>query len=369
MTSGEYSSDGGVPVYAVILAGGGGTRFWPLSTRERPKQFLRLFDESSLLQHAYARAVRLVPAERVLVVTGARYAHAVRLQLPDFAHENVLAEPTARDTAAAIAYALGEVRARASDAVMAVLTADHMIRPAEAFARVMGAAFAAAREDEETLFTFGVHPTYAATGYGYLERGEGHATQNGRHRVASFKEKPSREVAEGYVATGRYFWNSGMFVWRASALANEMSRVLPEHARFVSDYALGATLEERQKTAAEQFGSLPRISIDYGVMEKARRVDMFECHFDWLDVGGWLALRQTMPEDGESNVAHGLVTAVESRGNFVFSDDPDELIALVGAEDLVVVRTGRRTLVAHKSRLEEIKKLVERLEREGLEQS
>ena len=222
---------------AVIIAGGSGTRFWPLSTPRRPKQFLRLFGERTMLQHTFDRLRCLVPAERVLVLTAERFVPLVLEQLPQLPTANVIGEPTGRDTAAAVALAATICRTRFGNPTMVVLPADHMIEPVEAFEEAVAAAAEAARA-EEALYTFGVPPTYPATGYGYLEAGqrltgEMDGTAVERYQVLRFREKPTYSVAKEYVASGRYYWNSGMFVWTVDAIMREIKRHLPEHARLL----------------------------------------------------------------------------------------------------------------------------------------
>ena len=384
---------------AVIIAGGSGTRFWPLSTPHRPKQFLKLIGERTMLQHTFDRLRRLVTAERVLVLTGERFVPLVLEQLPELPQSNVIGEPTSRDTAAAVALAAAICRARFGNPAMVVLPADHVIRPVEAFEQAVAAAVSAARRDGG-LYTFGVQPTYPATGYGYLEVGErlgDDLTADGRpaserraaggsalgmpgpasvrsvtsatsdpaverYRVVRFKEKPALSVAKEYVASGRHFWNSGMFVWTVEAIMREIDKHLPEHARFL--FPLGeewGDLGWESKLRAA-FAKVSKISIDFGVMEKAERVVMIKAPFDWSDVGGWRALSAFLRRDAAANAVRGQVRGLEARGNIVYCDDEREEVALVGVDDLVVVRVGSRTLVAHKDKAEEIKALVERID-------
>lgn len=346
----------------VIIAGGSGTRFWPLSTPHRPKQFLRLFGERTMLQHTFDRLRRLVPAEHVLVLTGERFVPLVHEQLPELPRANVIGEPAGRDTAAAVAVAAAICRARFGNPAMVVLPADHVIEPVEAFEEAVSAAVWAARAEGE-LYTFGVPPAYPATGYGYLEAGERLEVEGAppaeRYRVLRFREKPSLSVAKEYVASGRFYWNSGMFVWTADAILREIERHLPEHARLL--FPLGEAWGkpgwiDRLRAV---FPRVPKISIDFGVMEKAERVAMVKAPFRWSDVGGWNALAAFLRRDGATNAVRGEVHGLDAHGNIVYCADEREQVALVGVDDLVVVRAGLRTLVAHKEKVEEIKKLVE----------
>lgn len=351
---------------AVIIAGGSGTRFWPLSTPNRPKQFLRLFGERTMLQQTFDRLRRLLPAERVLVLTSERFVPLVREQLPELPPANVIGEPVGRDTAAAVALAAAVSRARFGNPVMVVLPADHMIEPLEAFEEAISAAVRAARADG-SLYTFGIPPSYPATGYGYLEAGE--RLDNGasgepveRYRVRRFREKPSLSVAREYVASGRFFWNSGMFVWTVEAIVQEIERHLPEHARLL--FPLGKEWDSPAWTGRLRavFPKVPKISIDFGVMEKAARVAMIKAPFRWSDVGGWNALSAFLPHDGaDNNAVRGDVYSLDARENIVYCADEREQVVLVGVDNLVVVRSGPRTLVAHREKVEEIKKVAERL--------
>ncbi|OUM93494.1 MAG: hypothetical protein BAA04_06940 [Firmicutes bacterium ZCTH02-B6] len=357
---------------AVVIAGGSGTRFWPVSTAERPKQFLPLFGHRTLLQATVDRLQGLVPPERTLVVTAARFVPQVRAQLPHLPAGNIIGEPQARDTAAAIALAAVVCRRRFGNPVMVVLPADHVIEPAEEFHRAVRSAAAAARGTRR-LYTFGIRPTYPATGYGYLRAGEpvqppqeDTATARLQHfRVAQFREKPDRQTAEQYVRDGGYFWNSGMFIWAADTFLAAVERHLPEHAALLFPLAAHVDTPAWEEQLATAFGRVPKISVDYGIMEKAGDVYMVAAPFSWSDVGGWTALADFLQRDAAGNAARGVVHALDAAGNVVFCEDGAEVVALVGVEDLIVVRSGNRTLVARKDRAEDIKRLVEAMPGQG----
>jgi mannose-1-phosphate guanylyltransferase len=342
----------------VIMAGGAGTRFWPASTRARPKQFLRLFGDRSLLQQSYDRVASIVGPARTIVVTAKDFVALVREQLPELPPENVVGEPERKDTAAAVALAALLVQQRFGDAVMAVLTADHLIGPVEEFQRTLSSAARAASAGG-VLYTFGVEPDHPATGYGYLELGAELPTDDGvrHHALARFVEKPTREKAEGYLATGRFLWNSGMFVWRASAILDELQRHVPGHLAALRPAVAAGTAD----ALAAAFAAVPRVSIDYAVMEKAKNVRVARARFDWSDVGSFPSLFDHLPRDDAGNAARGRLVAQDAADNLVFSEDADDLFALVGVQGLVVVRAGRRTLVAPRARAEEVKQLVARL--------
>ncbi len=350
----------------VIMAGGAGTRFWPLSTEVRPKQFLRLFGERTMLQLTWDRVASLVPPERVFVLTNARYLSLVRDQLPELPADNVIGEPMARDTSGAIALATAVCRARHGDPVMAVLTADHLIRPEEQFQSTLVSAARAARASG-ALYTFGIAPTFPATGYGYLEAGESLGVTDGVEHFAldGFHEKPSLDTAREFLKARRYSWNSGMFVWRTSAIEAALKRYLPTHSAIVAPLAAADRTEGWEDALAAAFEPLPKTSIDYGVMEKAERVRMIRATFEWSDVGDWLALERFHEPDGDGNRGSANIRALGANNNAVFCDAEDETVALVGVRDLIVVRAGDRTLVAHRTATEQVKQLVQRLREDG----
>lgn len=349
---------------AVVIAGGSGTRFWPLSTPDRPKQFLHLFGDQTMLEHTVDRLKGLVPPERILIVTGRRFTNTVRELLPAIPPANIIGEPQGRDTAAALVLAGLVCRQRWGDPVMAVLPADHVIEPTGALHEAVRSAAAAAGRDR--LYTFGIRPDHPATGYGYLQAGEPVLEDGLVHRrVVRFREKPSREVAEEYLRTGGYFWNSGMFVWSTGAFLRAVERHLPEHARLLFPLERWVDEAEWDERLEDAFGRVPRISVDYGVMEKAAEVYMVEAPFRWSDVGGWPALAPFLTGDGKGNAVRGRVHSWNAEKNIVFCEDDAEVVALVGVEDLIVVRAGKRTLVARKDRAEDIKRLVESLQLRG----
>ncbi len=347
-----------------ILAGGSGTRFWPLSTRAKPKQFLTLLGGCSLLQESFRRALLLTTADRVLVLTNEALVAQVREQLPGLPSANVVAEPLRRDTAAAICLAAVLQQREWGRVVNVVLTSDHHISPDQEFARVM---LSAARAAAATpcLYTVGVCPAHPATGYGYLCRGSLLFTEGGlgHYAVEGYREKPSQEIAEEYVASGNYLWNSGMFVWRNDVLLAQFERLLPRHVHAITGACTaGVPAREDLLRAFEQ---LPAVSIDYGIMEQAPDVRVVEATFGWSDLGGWPALREYLEHDETCNAHRGRLAALDAGGNLVFCENEDELVALVGVSDLVVVRAGDKTLILPCSRAEELKGLVALLDERG----
>jgi len=348
----------------VIMAGGVGTRFWPVSTARRPKQFLRLFGDRSLLQMSYDRVSGLVPPDRILVLTNEAFVPEVREQLPEIPGDNVIGEPMRRDTAAAVTLAGILCRNRFGNPVMAILTADHMIEPLPLFHKTLLSAVNGAIK-QNGLYTFGISPAYPATGYGYLERGERVVEDDGieHFQLLRFKEKPDRATARSYIESGRFYWNSGMFVWQTDVIMAALKEHLPDHVEQIAAACAHDGTEDWSQALRAAFEPLPRISIDFGVMEKAPHVYCVASRFSWDDVGGWLSLRKYMSADETGNRCFGRTQSLDSANNLIFSEDSKEVVALVGVEDLVVVRSKNATLVVHKDRTEEVKKLVEQMEK------
>ncbi|MEA2063659.1 MAG: sugar phosphate nucleotidyltransferase [Gemmatimonadota bacterium] len=347
----------------VIMAGGAGTRFWPLSTNEKPKQFLNLFGSRSLLQKSFDRVKGLVPGDRILVLTNNSLVELVREQLPELPAANVIGEPMRRDTAAAVSLAALICRRRYGNPVMCVLTADHLIEPVEEFQRTLLSA-ATEAACEPVLYTLGIQPVYPATCYGYLERGEKVTSSQGidHYRLLRFVEKPDSRRAEKYFASGRFYWNSGMFIWSVDTILGEFERQLPEHIQHLGPAVEADCTPGWDRALTKGFESLKAISIDFGIMEGAARVRTIQSAFEWNDVGGWLAMEDYLTKDGSGNAARGRVEALDSSGNLVFCENETETVALVDVEGLVVVRAGDRTLIVPREKAERIKELVKRLE-------
>jgi mannose-1-phosphate guanylyltransferase len=346
----------------VILAGGAGTRFWPASTNDKPKQFLRFFGSRSLLQQSFDLVRDVVGAGRVVVLTSDAFVPLVREQLPEVPAGNIVGEPSRKDTAAALALAALVVQQRFGDVVMAVLTSDHLIGPADAFQRTLLSAARAAQRDP-ALYTFGIEPTFPATGYGYLERGEAvpHDDDIPHHALVRFVEKPPLARATEYLASGRFLWNSGMFVWATRTILAEFAQHLPAHVDVLRPAVARIDQPDFHDVLAAAFDKLQRISIDFAIMEKARSVRCVTARFDWSDVGSFPALADHLPHDAYDNVHRGRVQTIDAARNLVFCDDDSELVALIGVSDLIVVRAGKRTLVVPRARAEEIKALVAQL--------
>lgn len=347
--------------YVVIMAGGSGKRLWPLSRQGTPKQLLALVDGKSLLRIAFERALGVVPAEQILVCTGAAYSPAVAADLPELPAANLLGEPVGRDSLNAVAWPAAVLAKRDPDAVIAQVTADHIMHPVVAFQDALREAFAVAESDRQALVTLGVVPTGPHTGYGYLHRGEALAGFGEACRVLEFKEKPNAETAKAYVDSGAYWWNSGMFVWRADTLLDQLRLLLPEtHAQVLRLAAEPQLLEEI-------YPRLFKTSIDYGVMEPVSRgqasghVVAVPLPIQWHDVGGFASLAEQLAADADGNAIDGLALQIDSRNNLLINRGENSLVAVVGVSDMVVVRTPQITMVCPMDATERIRELVDKV--------
>jgi mannose-1-phosphate guanylyltransferase len=346
--------------YAVVMAGGSGTRFWPHSRRRRPKQFLSVAGESSLLQETVERLRGLVAPERILVVTAPEVAGLVRRQLPSLPRENLVLEPSARGTAPCLALSAACIGEREPGAAMAVFPADHVIRQRRAFHRAVRCAFEAA-ERQRCLVTFGIPPTQPETGYGYIRVGARRGGARPRLYWASrFVEKPDAAKARRYLASGEYLWNSGMFVWRVDVLRAALRSFAPNIAA-----ALWAKDEDnaRPRDWRRRYRALESQSIDVAVMEKADRVAVVEGDFLWSDVGSWDAMATLWPTDARGNACRGDVLQIDCSNTVVHADK--HLIAMLGVDDLVVVESADALLICRRSRAQDVRRLVDALARDG----
>jgi mannose-1-phosphate guanylyltransferase len=344
---------------AVVVAGGWGSRFWPLSTPTRPKQLVPLEDGRSMLRATLDRLADVVPPARTLLLTGADYRDQVLAEAPELPPANVVGEPISRDSAAAAALAVRVVAQRWPRAALAFLPSDHRIEPAEAFAATLLKAAARARETG-ACYLFGVRPDHPATRYGYLECVEPPA-EGGTEEVAlaSFTEKPDAARAEAFLAGGKHMWNSGIFVWAVGAAEAAMQEHMPAHAAAFASVSLDSAGAPDAAQLAAALEDLPRISVDYALLEKAPDLRCLPVDFSWRDLGDFSSLEALLEPDADGLRVRGHVPTVESRDCTVYCEDPAETVALLGVEGLVVVRAGGRTLVAHRDRLAELKALVE----------
>jgi mannose-1-phosphate guanylyltransferase len=355
--------------HAVIMAGGSGTRLWPLSRADRPKQLLDVVagptGTRSLLAEAFDRVSTVVDPDCIWVCTARRYADQVRAALPALRPDRLVLEPVARDTANAVGLAAALVEEADPGAELAVVSADHVIRPVERFAAALDTAFRALEARPTALITLGIVPTTAATGFGYVERGAP-TEVSGVAEAASFREKPDRATAEGYLASGDHLWNSGMFVWRARTVLDALAAHLPATAAALDRIVAARPGPERDGVLDELFPTLPKISVDYAVLEPAAtqpgRVLVADLDADWLDVGSWPALGRTLARDDHGNAVSGTAVVLDGAGNIVLTDDPDHLIALLGVRDSVVVHTRDVTMVCPLAESERVKALLATVE-------
>jgi mannose-1-phosphate guanylyltransferase len=356
-------------MYAVIMAGGKGTRFWPRSRNRLPKHLLDICSERTIIQETVERIIPLIPPEKILIVTGDSHARELIGQLPQIPPENILIEPVGRNTAPCIGLAALVVRKRAGNAVMAVLPSDHLIGEEGHFRHILtAAADMAARGDY--LVTIGIQPTGPETGYGYIEKGKLAAGERGEDifTVRSMREKPDVELAKTFLAQGGFFWNSGMFIWQAATILQEMEAYLPDiyEGLLAIDKALGTPAET--EVIAAVYGRFRSISIDYGIMEKSKKTLVIPAAFGWSDVGSWDALWGVSEQDAQGIAARnreGLIN-VNSRNSLVYS--PKKLVALVEVTDLIVVETEDALLICKRGASQEVKKVVETLEEEKREE-
>lgn len=347
-------------IYVLVLAGGSGERFWPLSRNARPKQLHKLLSQSTLLGDTIARLDGLVPPENILVLTNRLQEAAVREVCPGLPEGNIVAEPDKRDTAAAIALGAAWISRRNPCATMVVLPADHLIKDSEGFRRTLRTA-AAAAEQTGDLVTIGIAPTWPCPSFGYIEQGaevpvegaEGIAVRE----VLTFREKPNAELAEKFLQQGNFRWNAGMFIWTVHSIIKELNRSAPEIAAFLSK---AHETNDFAATLAEHFPALPKISIDYAVMEKAHRVLVVEAAFDWDDVGTWTAVSKYLDSDPHGNASNTPLTVLDAGNNIVFSRNRRH-VGLLGVRDLIVVETDDALLVCHAAEAEKIKLLVRNL--------
>jgi len=352
-------------LHAVIMAGGSGTRFWPASRAAAPKQLLNLASERTMLQATVERLGSLVPPERVLIVTAERLAPAVREQLPQLASRAVVGEPCRRDTAGCIGLAAVLTAAKDPDATLAVLPSDHVIASDAAFQQALSQAAALVDARPNAIVTFGIKPTYPAESFGYIERGAPLADGGaGSYAVTRFREKPKAEIAREYVAAGNFYWNSGIFVWKASTILKALEAHRPKVYAPLMKIAAALGKADYDDTFRQEFAALESVSIDYAVLEHHPEVLVIEAPYTWDDVGSWQALTRLRGVDAEGNTVVGRHLGVDTQGSIIRTDD-NHLIATLGVKDLIVIHTPDATLVANKHDEEAVRKLVKLIEERG----
>jgi mannose-1-phosphate guanylyltransferase len=357
-----------VKLFPVIMAGGSGTRFWPLSRKDRPKQFLALAGDEPLLAATVTRLPPLARAKETYVVCGPAHAAAARRMLPALPAENFIVEPCARNTAPCVGLAALHVAAREPRGLVAMLPADHHISRPKAFREALAAAGALA--EQGAIATIGIHPSRPETGYGYLKLGprlaaRGKAKKHGpAHKVEAFVEKPDVVTAARYLADGNYLWNSGIFVFRADVILEEIRRAMPVLGEQLDVIQASLGTPAYKRTLRRVFPDCPSISIDYGVMEKSKRIAVVPADFGWSDVGSFAALSDVRPTDHLGNVAEGDALVIDGRNDVVVAAG-GRPVAVVGLEDVIVVDAGDAVLVCRRDRAQDVRKAVEELQRRG----
>lgn len=347
-------------ITAVIMAGGRGERFWPKSRNNRPKQFLSLTsDGETMIQKTVKRLSPLVSAEDIFIVTNAAYADLVNDQLPDVPRENILCEPCARNTAPCIAFAAAIIQKKYGDAMMLVLPSDHLIGYENIYIKTLQTAIRTA-EEGNNLVTIGITPAYPETGYGYINFGK---EAGDAYEVERFVEKPDLPTAKKYLASGKYLWNSGMFVWKASAIMYNMKQFMPEihdgAVRIGDSYGT----DSYEETLIKEFTAFTSESVDFGIMEKASDIYTIPGSFGWDDVGSWLAVERINETDDKKNYFDGDVIAVDSERTTVCGGK--RLVAVIGTRDIVIVDTDDVLLVCSKNNTQDVKKVIAQLKEHG----
>ncbi|KUK37085.1 MAG: mannose-phosphate guanylyltransferase [Thermacetogenium sp.] len=350
--------------YAVIMAGGRGERFWPKSKQRCPKQFLRLVGDRTMLQKTASRLEMFLAPENIFVITARDYREIVLEQVPEIPEENLIFEPFGRDTAAAIGLGTIAVKKRDPAGVIVVLPADHYIADERRFCEVLEAAVGAASSGEHAV-TIGIRPGRPETGFGYIARGERYRDFNGipAYRVLGFTEKPDRERALQFLEKGNYLWNSGIFVWRADLIERLIEKHLPVLAAGLKEIEESWGTERCGTVLEKVYAGLPKISIDYGVMEKAEGVLVFPGDFGWDDVGSWTALESYKKKDGNGNILEGRGVLVDTENTLVQATS--KVVATLGVKDLIVVEDEGSILICHKKKAQELKKVINALQENG----
>lgn len=351
--------------YAVIMAGGRGERFWPMSTSKRPKQLLSLLGEKTLLAMAVERLKGLIPPERIFIITNSEIIEATQKAVPELPSENIIGEPFGRDTAAVCALASALVRQKDPNGAFCILTADQLMKNIPVFQNTLKQGLRKALK-EKTIITIGIKPLFPATGFGYIEAAQPSDNINDIEffYVKRFVEKPDHRTAVCYLSAGNYFWNAGMFIWSVNTIRDALKKYTPsllEMADQMEQYPAGTT--EFENKLEEEYSKLDKISIDYAVMEKADNIQMIKGVFEWDDVGSWPAIEKHLEKDKDDNVIVGDCVAMDSSENIVVSEDG--LTVLLGVTDMVVVNVNGVTMVCRKDQAQNIKKIVQAIKETG----
>lgn len=352
--------------YALIMAGGGGTRLWPLSRKNRPKQMLPLVSNESMFRVSVMRLVPLFPLERIFVVTGANQVEDLKADVPELAAENFIIEPFGQDSGPAAGLGVAHLQSLDPEAVVAILTADHYIQNVEGFRNALAAAYEVAMQDY--IVTLGINPTYAATGFGYIQRDGELATVHGfdTYHSAGFKEKPDEVTAQHFYESGLYAWNSGMFIWKSSRAMEAFEYYAPQIHQNLVKIQQQFGKENYLQTISEAWKDMPKISIDFAVMEKAEKVAMIPINIGWNDVGSWAAVHEILASDVTDNVDLGTKEHIniDSKGTLVHSN---RLVVTIGLDDLVVIDTDDVLLICPRDRAQDVRSVTQKLKDKGLD--
>ena len=359
----------------LIMAGGSGTRFWPLSTTEKPKQFLDLISDKTMIRETIDRVSKLIPVERIFISTNISYLDIIKEQLPEIPEKNIIFEPMARDTAACIGYAALIIEKIYKNSIMAVLPSDHLIKKEKEFLKSLELAFKKAEED--VVVTLGIKPSYPETGYGYKEYFKNTKEELGDFRVfkvKGFREKPNKEIAEKYISQGNFLWNSGMFIWKSQFILDEIKDKMDTHKIILdrieeilfkvdTDKIFGIKLSECVKDEFEKF---EKISIDFGVMEHTKSAVVIPIDIEWNDVGSFKSLEDVFTKDKNGNIIKTTkYEEIESERNIVINKEENKIIATIGLEDIVIVNTKDALLVCHKDKSQEVKKILDKIDKKN----
>lgn len=345
--------------YGVIMAGGGGTRFWPLSRKSKPKQFLNLSGKDTMVMDTALRLSKVTDKNDIFVVTSEAHRDmTIELTKGTLLPDHILGEPAARNTAACIGYAAMEITKKYEDGVMVIVPSDHFIKNEEEFARVLNLGIKTAEETDK-LITIGIKPTFPCTGYGYI-RNEEIANKDYRN-VKEFVEKPNLETAEDYLVSGEYSWNSGMFIWKASTILDYFEKLLPDIYEYLVKIGDAMGDDKESEVIEALYPEIPKISIDYGIMERAKGVLMLEGDFGWNDVGSFDALEEVYGSDENDNVIMANAHLIDTEDCILYSTDKGKLIATLGVQDIIIAQTDDVVLVADKLRAQDVKLFVDQM--------
>jgi mannose-1-phosphate guanylyltransferase len=352
--------------YAVIMAGGGGTRLWPVSRKKQPKQFLKLTDDRSLFRIALDRISPILPLENIKIVTVRDQIEDLSREVNTLSEDNFLVEPFPKGTAAVVGLAAIILKQIDPDSVMAVLTADHLIENTELFQQLLQTAYGLA--NEEYLVTLGITPTFPSTGYGYIKAGE-QINNREAFRVHRFVEKPIEKIAEEYLNAGGYYWNSGMFIWRSDRILREFERQMPKLFKQLIKISQHYGDSDFYERLHEYWQDIEPQTIDYGIMENAKDVTVLPAaNLGWSDIGSWDSLYQTLERDKTGNYANfSRIIEINSKNNLVFSENKDKIIALIDLEDLVIIQAEDALLVCKKGQSEKVRQIIDKMKKNGMD--